>query len=419
MGRVEPVRILHITPYYADAWAYGGIPRLASAMARGLARRTHQVTVCTTDVCDGGSRLRRHDGADGRFTPWPAIQASDGVTVQIFPNLSNLLAYQLQLFVPLGLGRYLRTHARRFDIAHVHACHHLLGAAVARYLSAANVPYVLAPNGTAPRIERRLLPKYFFEMTLGRNIIPRAARLLAVTDAERRQLIALGVEPARIRIVPNPLDLSEFDDPIERGRFRRQFEWGAEAIVLFLGKLTPRKRVDMLVHAFATLQRPCRLVIAGNDLGSGPELQRLVQQLGVGSRTTFTGLLKGRDRLEALADADVVAYPSKDEIFGLVPLEALLCGTPVIVADDSGCGEVVGITGGGVVIPHDDASALAAAIEQILDEAPRWRKEAAEASVRVREKYSAETVCRQLEQVYEEVRAGDSARVAQSTESRS
>src|SRR4030095_9177665 len=89
------------------------------------------------------------------------------------------------------------------------------------------------------------------------------------------------------------------------------------------------------------------LVIGGNDMGSGDATRAAVHQLGVEARTIFTDLLQARARLELLASADVVVYPSEHEIFGLVPLEALLAGTPVVVADDSGCGEVVRPVGGG------------------------------------------------------------------------
>ena len=77
-------------------------------------------------------------------------------------------------------------------------------------------------------------------------------------------------------------------------------------------------------------------------MGAGAAARRLAAALGIADRIEFVGLLTGRARLDLLADADVVVYPSADEVFGLVPLEALLCGTPVVVADDSGCGEVVG-----------------------------------------------------------------------------
>ena len=129
-------------------------------------------------------------------------------------------------------------------------------------------------------------------------------------------------------------------------------------LVAYLGKLTPRKRVDVLVRAFAQLRvANATLVVAGNDMGSGDGARATARQLGVDSRTVFTGLLEGRTRLELLASADVVVYPSEHEIFGLVPLEALLAGTPVVVADDSGCGEVIAATGGGLVV-QGDADAL-------------------------------------------------------------
>src|SRR5947208_5359075 len=99
-----PVRILHVTPYSADAWAYGGIPRLAHSLARGLARRGHEVTVCTTDALDASTRLQAAT----------CSRTADGVEVRIFENVSNALAYHLQLFLPLGLHSYLRRHASSF-----------------------------------------------------------------------------------------------------------------------------------------------------------------------------------------------------------------------------------------------------------------------------------------------------------------
>ena len=74
----------------------------------------------------------------------------DGVTLRVFPNLSNTLAYRFQLFLPIGLNRYLHGHAKEFDVAHLHACRNVPGAMAARHLLKAAVPYVLAPNGTAP-----------------------------------------------------------------------------------------------------------------------------------------------------------------------------------------------------------------------------------------------------------------------------
>lgn len=389
---MTPLRILHVTPYSEAAWGYGGIPRVVGALTRGLAVRGHRVTVATTDAADARSRL-----AGAPPTP--------GVDVRVFPNLSNALAYRFQLFLPRGLSAWLARHAGDFDVAHIHACHNLPAAAAARHLRRAGVPYVVAPHGTAPRLERRRAAKLLFDATVGRRLLPGAARAVAVSRAEARQLAALGVGRERTAVIPNPVE-----EPAEAprpGRFRERFGLGEGPLVLYLGKLTPRKRVESLVEAFAALgRREARLVVAGNDMGSGTSVARRVRRLGLEARTVMTGLLRGAERFDALAAAGVTAYPSAHEVFGLVPLESLLCGTPVVVADDSGCGEIVAAVGGGRVVPLGDVEALAGAMAAALDDPETARREAAEAADRVRQSYGSEPVCRAWERLYEEVLRG-------------
>jgi glycosyltransferase involved in cell wall biosynthesis len=391
---MQPLRILHVTPYYAEAWAYGGIPRLAHSLARGLARRGHAVTVCTTDA----------RAASARAEAPRQMRSADGVEVRTFANVSNRLAYRLQLFLPRGLHTFLRQQAASFDVAHLHACRNLPGAIAAQHLSRERVPYVLAPNGTALRIERRRIAKLAFDMVAGQRVLDGAARVLAVSEAERAQLASIGVRDSAVRLVPNPIDLDEFAAPPRRGAFRARIARPDGPLVVFLGKLTPRKRLDVVVRAFAHLQRAdATLAIAGNDMGSEASTRSLVAELGIESHTVFTGLLEGGDRLAALADADVVVYPSEQEIFGLVPLEALLAGTPVVVADDSGCGEIVKGIGGGQVVPLGDADALADAVRRVLDDRCGWRAAASAAQPRIRERFGDDVVCQRIEALYREM----------------
>lgn len=389
------MRILHVTPYFESAWAYGGIPRAAACMVQGLMTRGHRVTVCTTDACRPDSRLPAPDGA--------AVPSDGSADVRVFRNLSNAAAYHLQFFLPMGLGRYLSSHAGEFDIAHLHGCHHVPGSVAARHLRLANVPYLVTPNGTAPYIERRRTAKRLFDATIGHGMLSGAAHVTAVSVAERKQLLHLGVPAADISVIPNPVDISEFSN-VRRGAFRRRMQIGDdERIVLYLGKLTPRKRLDTLVEAFAGLPASgTRLVIAGNDMGFGRTLQKLIDRFGLQERTILTGLLTGHERLDALADADVVAYASELEVFGIVAVEALLCGTPVVVADDSGCGEVVTEVGGGLVVPPGDPVRLRAAIATILGDLETWRLKAAGAGERC-ERYSSDHVAAALETTYARV----------------
>src|SRR6187401_3071071 len=103
---VAPLRILKVSPYYEWAWAYGGVPRVVSRLAEGLASLGHEVTVCTTDVRDGGSRVRPGDTTD----------RGSKVRVEVFSNLSNAAAYHLQLFLPRGLQSWLSRKVGDFDV---------------------------------------------------------------------------------------------------------------------------------------------------------------------------------------------------------------------------------------------------------------------------------------------------------------
>jgi len=395
------LRVLHVAPYFENAWAYGGIPRVVSAQAHALAAAGHRVTVATTDVRDATSRLKPA-GGDRRSRFASRVEhTADGIDVRVFPNLSNAVAYRWQFYVPLGFAPYIRANARHFDVAHLHACHNLLTAVAARHLRRAGVPYVVQPNGTAPRIERRRTAKLVFDILFARHVLPGAAFVLAVTDWERRQLQKGGYPGSRLRLVPNPLAPMP-PCPVPSGAsFRERHELTDGPLVVFLGMLSPRKQPDVLARAIADLRRSdVQLVFAGNDMGAERRARALVRSLGIDAQTRFTGLVTGSSRFLALAAADIVVYPSRDEVFGLVPLEALQAGTPVIVCDDAGCGEVIRDIGGGLLVPPGDARALAAAIATMLGDLPRWRENAVHAGAEAARRFHPDLVATQLEGAY-------------------
>jgi len=388
------MRILHVTPYYRNAWAYGGIPRVVTALAEAQAARGHEVTVWTTDA-------GTHERAVRATTDTRQPSVVNGVALHAFRNVSNGLAYHAQAFLPLGLRAHAAREAGRFNVAHVHACRNIPGAWAARALARAAVPYVVSPHGTAPRLERFSFAKGVFDRVYGNDVLNGAARVVAVSEAERRQLLTLGVGSDRIRVVGNPVAISEIAEPAARGRFRDAVGCNGQPLILFLGKMTPRKRLDVLVDAFAMLEpRTSRLVIAGNDMGAGDEARARVRSHALDGRVRFAGLLQGSARLQALADADVVVYPGEHEVFGLVAIEALLCGTPVIVAGDSGCGEVIGSVGGGEVVPAGDARALSTAVSSILASRTTWAERVALARQRIVERFDVNVIADAMEEVY-------------------
>jgi len=351
------LRILHVSPSFYPAWAYGGIPRCAYELCRALVRQGDSVTVWTTDALDAARRLAE---------PTAVV---DGIDIRRFPNVSNRLAYHLQLYLPRGLARHARAHVGDFDVVHLHSHRHVLEAVVARSARRRGVPYVCTANGTAPPIERYVAIKHAVDLFGARDLLRRAAGCVAVSQAEVAHYRAAGVPDERITVIPNGIRPEDYEDLPPPGEFRHRYRIGAQArLVVFVGKITPRKGLDVLVRALARLAGNVELAVVGNFMMPEEPIRKLTRELGLEARVRFTGLLAGREKLGAYVDADVVAYPSVDEIFGLVPIEALMCGTPVVVCDDSGCGEIVAAAEGGLLVPYGDSERLAEAVRALLAE---------------------------------------------------
>lgn len=340
------VQVLHVTPTFPPTWAYGGIPRIVHGLARSLVRLGVQSSVWTTDACDAQRALV------------PADRTLDGIRVLTTPNLSNRLAYAHQLFLPKG---HPLDRLKGVDLVHLHGHRHLLNNAAVSWAKARGIPYVMTPNGTLPRLERKVAIKALWDLLVSGHIPSGAHTLIAVSAAEAGQFVQNGVPLERIHTIPNGLMLDEFSELPPKGAFADK--WGITGpIVAYLGQLSPRKGVEHLVQAFAGEGIPgATLVVGGNDMG-GMDLARA----HAGAAVVFTGLLRGQERLALLQDAEVLVYPSTAEVFGLVPFEGLMCGTPVVVGGDCGCGELVRKAGAGLLVNHGDVDGLRARIQTLL-----------------------------------------------------
>jgi glycosyltransferase involved in cell wall biosynthesis len=362
------LRILHVTPSFYPAWSYGGIARCAYELCRALSLGGEDVTVWTTDALDATGRAAE-----------PSLSV-DGIRVRRFRNLSNRLAYDRQLYLPIGFRRAARRDLGGFDLVHVHSHRHLLEVWAARAARRTGVPYVVTGNGTVPVIERYRTVKRALDALGTRAVLRRAAACVAVSEAEVAHYRREGVDAARVHVIPNGIRPEDFAVLPAPGAFRSAHGLASGPLVVFVGKITPRKGVDVLLRALARLPETVRLVVGGNFMMPEEPIRRLAEEVGIGHRVLFTGFLDAEARNAAYVDADVVAYPSADEIFGLVVAEAFLCHAPVVVCDDSGCGELVRAAAGGLLVPYGDAEALARALRVFLDD--RARRDAAAESGR-------------------------------------
>ena len=379
------MHILTVTPYFPPTWAYGGIPRIVDGLSRALVRLGHGVTVLTTDAYDGAARA-----------PVPADRQHDGVRVLTVRNASNTLAWRHQLFLPLGAPRAL-AGLGRVDLVHLHGHRHLLNNAAVAWARRQGLPYVLTANGTLLRHERKQGLKVAWDLLVSGGIPAGAAACVAVSAADAAQHLQAGIPAERVVRIPNGLDLGEFEALPPRGTFRARHGLGDRPVVAYLGQISPRKGVDHLIRAFdGGALGDAALVIAGADRG-------WVQRPADGAHVRFTGVLEGAERLALLSDADVLVYASTAEVFGLVPFEGLLCGAPVVVGDDCGCGELIAEAGAGLLVRHADVAGLRARIRTLL--ADRVAAEAMVARGRryIRANLGFEKVASQHVELYETV----------------
>ena len=212
---------------------------------------------------------------------------------------------------------------------------------------------------------------------------------------------------ARSDVIPN------FIDPAVYQRERYECQRGAlapedEKIVMHISNFRRVKRIQDVVRVFDRLARsvPSRLIFVGD----GPERQAaedLSRELGREERVTFLGKLESV--AELLACADLFLLPSEEESFGLVALEAMASGVPVVGSSGSGLSEVVtdGLTGR--LHPVGDVEAMAESAVELLSDSERWSRVSRAARESAIERYSSDRIVPQYESYYEEVLAIDGA----------
>lgn len=196
-------------------------------------------------------------------------------------------------------------------------------------------------------------------------------RIIATTEKEKEELIRYyGALPERIGVVPCGVNLEQFK-PVSKEHARQHLGFGNNKIILFVGRIDPLKGIDKLIKAMPHLQniKGLRLVIIGGGDHSQREiekLQKLARNLNVQDSVTFSGLIKHDQLPYFYSAADACVVPSYYESFGLVALESLACGTPVVATDVGNLKSVIRQGETGYVITDNAPHRLADKIALLL-----------------------------------------------------
>jgi glycosyltransferase involved in cell wall biosynthesis len=340
------MRVLHVIP--TIALEHGGPSHAVRVMAEAVHGLGAEVHVATTSY---GTPQAREDPA----RVWDYRE--HGVEFHLFPQIAGS-----RWNVSLGLTRWLFTHARTYDVLHVHApfAYPTWPACVAA--RRAHVPYVYRTLGTLDpwSLRQKAWKKWPYYHLVERRNLMRAYRVHVTSAAEREAVERLRVPRERIALIPIGIRI-----PPVRARPRSE---GALRL-LFIGRLHPKKGIPLLLEAVAVMRAAGEPIVL--DLaGSGDEtytawLRAETVRLAVDDCVRFVGFATGQEKAELFAGAHVFVLPAYDENFGISVAEAMAHGLPVVVSDSVGLADQVRAAGAGRICRTADVSSLTDAIRSL------------------------------------------------------
>jgi D-inositol-3-phosphate glycosyltransferase len=262
--------------------------------------------------------------------------------------------------------------------------------------------------------EREQAVRYEIE----RRTMAGSDRIVALTGVDRQQMIRHYGEQAPIAVIPGGVDLASFK-PLPRVASRAKLGIGStQKILLFVGRIQRLKGLEVLLRAFARLgDLEAELLIVGGRPGTGPEsreinrLQHLAARLGVAERTRFLGAVAHEELPAYYSAADVSVMPSSYESFGLVAVESLACGTPVVATRVGGLRSIVHDGETGLLVPWRDAELFAERLRRVLTDDGLRARLAGRARQSVLQ-YGWDGIADEHLALYDEVRAARRSAVA-------
>ena len=357
------MRIMVVTDQYEPM--VGGVPAVTRDLAHGLAGRGHAVALVVPSASRTGkvaadNRVSVHYQGSLRW-PW-----YDGMRLARLRQPGRLLVSfapdVLHIHSPVTLGITARREACRQRVPVVYTNHYL-------------------PANVQPSLTSRwpVLDAFFYRYVVGFS--NKCTHVTAPTATALRLLTEQGLT-APARVMSNGVDLITYSAGPGDEQLRQRYGLGADRpLILSVGRLSPEKRVDVVLDAAARLRRDAQVAIAG----SGPEEARLrarADRLGLSRRVRFLGFVAAADLPGLYRLADIFTIASEAELQSLTTMEAMATGLPVVAVDACALRELVRPGHNGFLSRPGSADELAAGLDRLLaDEDLRARMSAASLAV--------------------------------------
>jgi glycosyltransferase involved in cell wall biosynthesis len=387
------VRVLHVIPGIAPR--YGGPSRAVLDMCRALQLQGCEILIVTTDA-DGESRL--------------AVELGKALLYDGVPTIFFLRKWGEIFQYSSSLSDWLRVNVGNFDVVHIHAVFSHASLAAARVCRKRGIPYIVRPLGSlAPwSLKQKRIRKLMFWYVAARQMLKNAAAIHCTTARERRWVEEyLGL--SRGVVIPCGIDERPLLNAAAKNGFTSKFPVLANCpYVVMLCRLHPVKGLELFIEIFLELTdggrfKNWKLVIAGDGRAEYVEgLKEVVRQKAGKGRVIFTGWLNDSEKEPALRGAKLLAAPSQQENFGFSVVEAMACGTPVLISDQVGLAEEVESTKAGWVVSLDRA-ALRRALEEAMQDEVELTARGAAGREMVRSRFTWHAMARELTGLYQRI----------------
>jgi glycosyltransferase involved in cell wall biosynthesis len=347
------MKVMQVTPEFPPPLIGGGGYHVYN-LTRELIKKGVEVTVFTFNSSKGSPLTGK------------IVETQSGkVKVYRFPMFS--VPRTIYAIAPTLILSLLREQP---DIIHAHGYQFFTSDAAAMMNRIKKIPLILTLHGF-PRGFSKLSHTTYFNL-IGKRTLKTAKKIIAVSSKVAEEFKTIGVPEDRVTIIPNGVNLDEFNCTPNGDNFRKRLSIKKnEKLILSIGRLEEIKGFQYLITALSRIQseiNPIKLVIAGPEFNYGQQLRKLTAETKMEDKVIFYGPIDGREKLDAFAAADITVVPSIYEGFSIFLLEAMAAGKPIIATKTGIAQELIQNGKNGFLTNSGDAEDLSEKILTILND---------------------------------------------------
>jgi glycosyltransferase involved in cell wall biosynthesis len=380
------------------SWEYpprivGGISRVVYHLAQGLGKKGHTVHVITLGD-EGTQQIEKHENVYVHRVDNYNINVNNFIGWVMHLNYA-IIEYTIKLFKSIG----------EVDIIHAHDWMVVYAARVLKH--AYKVPMVCTIHATEQGRNSGIyndMQKYINDMEWW--LTYEAWEVICNSEYMREEIKGIfSVPDNKLNVIPNGISADKFDDLEKVMEFRRRFAADNEKIIFFVGRIVQEKGIQILLDAVPSILKSfydIKIILAGK----GPHFDCLKQkseEMGISHKVYFTGYIDDEDLKKLYKCADIAVFPSLYEPFGIVVLEAMAAGIPVVATDAGGLNDIIehGIDGMKAYIGNSDS--LAYCITELLHSPGLCDKLVLKAKDKIKNHYDWGVITDKTFSVYERV----------------